>query len=98
MTVIARWSHAPEPDRTKRSHLNSPGLILDTMQPIISQLDGKRYDSKAALRRTYKQAGVIEVGNDSSVTNPKPKSRPRVDRKAVSNIVDKAFAKAGFGA
>lgn len=98
MTVIARWSHAPHPDHTKRSDLKAPGLILDTMQEVRSQLDGKVYDSKAALRRTYKQAGVVEVGNDSSVTDPKPYKRPKLDRKAVSNSVEKAFAKAGFGA
>lgn len=98
MTVVFRWSHASGPDYDKRANLATPGLILDTMQPIQSQLDGKTYDSKAALRRTYKQAGVVEIGNDSSVMNPKPPKRPKVDRKAVANTVDKAFARAGFGA
>jgi ERCC4-type nuclease len=73
-------------------------LITDTMDAVRSQLDGRLYDSKSALRKRYKQAGVVEVGNDSSITNPRPFKRPKVDRKAVNDSVDKAFARAGFGA
>jgi ERCC4-type nuclease len=73
-------------------------LNLDTMGAIRSMSDGKIYDSKSALRKQYKQAGVVEVGDDKSVTNPMPFKRPKVDRKAVSNTVDKAFAQAGLGA
>lgn len=40
------------------------GVIDDTMAPVQSMVDGKKYDSKSALRRHYRAAGVYEVGND----------------------------------
>lgn len=82
----------------KRSNLGCPMIVGDTMQPVQSMLDGKMYDSKSALRATYKAAGVVEVGNDSSVTAPKPRARPKPDRKAVKETVSKAFSRAGLGA
>jgi hypothetical protein len=82
----------------KTSHLPSPMIIGDTMEAVQSMLDGKMYESKSALRRTYKQAGVNEVGNDSSIMNPKPKKKPKPNMKAIGDSVEKAFARAGFGA
>lgn len=79
-----------------RSSLPTPMLNLDTMDPVQSQLDGKMYDSKAKLRETYKAAGVTEVGNDSSVLDPKPRPKPKVDRKAIRNSVRKAAAQVGI--
>lgn len=73
-------------------------VIGDTMDPVQSQLDGKLYDSKSQLRATYKRAGVVEVGNDSSITAPKPTPRKRVNRRDVSKSVEQALSKAGFGA
>lgn len=70
----------------------------DTMEPVQSQLDGKMYDSKAALRATYKAHGVVEVGDDSSVTNPKPRPKPKPDRKKIKAAVGKAFSQVGLGA
>ena len=61
-------------------------------------LDGKMYDSKANLRSTYRQAGVVEVGNDSSVVEPKPFVKPKPDRNAIKASVHKAFSQAGLGA
>lgn len=81
-----------------RSDLPGPMIISDTMEPVQSQLDGKFYDSKAALRSTYKAAGVVEVGNDSSVLNPKPFKRPKPKREDIKASVNKAFSKAGLGA
>jgi hypothetical protein len=80
------------------SDLPTPQFITDTMEPVQSQLDGQMYDSKAALRATYKQAGVVEVGNDSSVIDPKPAPKIKPDRKQISETVDKALSRAGFGA
>jgi hypothetical protein len=71
--------------------------MSDAMQPVQSQLDGRIYDSKSKLRRTYRDAGVVEVGNDSSVTDPKRKV-PKVDRQAIKASVSKAFSQAGLGA
>lgn len=82
----------------KRSNLKSPMIMGDSMQPVQSMLDGKMYDSKSALRATYKAAGVIEVGNDSSITDPKPRAKTKPDKKAVRATVEKAFSRAGLGA
>ena len=45
-----------------------------------------------------KAAGMVEVGNDSSVTDPKPYKRPKIKREDVKVSVDKAFSRAGLGA
>lgn len=78
----------------KRSHLAAPMLIRDSMEPVRSMLDGLPYDSKSTLRRTYREAGVIEVGNEK----PKPPPKPKPDTKAIGAAVDKALSRAGFGA
>lgn len=81
-----------------RSELPAPGVIIDTMAPVKSMLDGKMYDSKSTLRATYKAAGVTEVGNDPSFTNPKPFKKPRPSRKDIRASIDKAFSRVGLGA
>jgi hypothetical protein len=83
--------------RGQRSHLAGPQVIGDTMEPVQSMLDGKLYDSKSRLRETYRAAGVTEVGNDSSIVDPKPFKKPPVDRSAIRASVSKAFSKAGLG-
>lgn len=40
-------------------------VLRDDMPPLRSMLDGKLYDSKSALRRTYRAAGVEEIGNET---------------------------------
>jgi len=93
------WPHNCLPERVlSASDLPSPSVIADTMNPVQSMLDGKLYDSKAALRSTYKAAGMVEVGNDSSVTDPKPYKRPPPDRQKIKAAVHGAFSKAGLGA
>jgi hypothetical protein len=87
-----------KPSTQARSNLPAPMLNLDTMGAVRSMTDGRMYDSKSALRKQYKKAGVIEVGDDKSITNPKPFKRPKADHKAISNSVEKAFAQAGLGA
>lgn len=93
------WPDNCLPERNwTRSDLASPMLIRDGMDPVQSQLDGKMYESKSALRQTYKQAGVVEVGNDSSVIDPKPYRKPRPRREDINASVSKALSQAGFGA
>lgn len=93
------WPHNCMPERNlARSDIPGPMIISDTMEPVQSQLDGKFYDSKAALRSTYRAAGVVEVGNDSSVTDPKPFKRPKPKRDEIKAAVNKAFSRAGLGA
>jgi hypothetical protein len=79
----------------KRSDLPCPRLMTDIMEPVQSQLDGRMYDSKSALRATYRAAGVIEVGNDPARLRPR-KKKP-IDEKAVSDAVEKAEARVERG-
>jgi DNA mismatch repair ATPase MutS len=70
-------------------------------------LDGQMYDSKRKLRQTYRDAGVIEVGDDKSYTNPEymrrqsaseVKRRKTTQKKKIEASVGKALSRAGFGA
>lgn len=83
------------PARRHRSSLPAPMLIRDEMPPTQSMLDGKYYTSKRELRRTYKDAGVVEVGNEIGHLKPKPKPKP--DRGAIRTSVRKAMSQAGLG-
>lgn len=92
------WPHNCMPaQEAVPSDLPAPQIMSDTMDPVQSQLDGKLYDSKSQLRSSYRDAGMVEVGNDSSVSNPKRK-KPTIDRQAVKASVSKAFSQAGLGA
>lgn len=79
----------------KRSDLPCPGLASDVMEPVQSQLDGRLYDSKSALRASYRAAGVTEVGNDASRLK-RPKRRPIAD-KPIADVVEKALARVERG-
>lgn len=92
------WPHNCMPaQEAAPSHLPAPMIHSDTIEPVQSQLDGKFYDSKANLRQTYRESGVVEVGNDSSVVDPKPFQKPKSDRAAIKATVGKAFSQAGLG-
>ena len=88
----ARQIEIPPP---KRSSLPCPRLASDVMDPVQSQVDGRMYDSKSAIRAHYKQAGVIEVGNDPA--RHKPFQKPRVTRQDVKRSVEKAHARFNRG-
>lgn len=66
-------------------------VIVDTMPPVQSQVDGKMYDSKAAIRASYKAAGVIEIGNDPA--RLKPFKRPKTDKAKYVETIKKAEAR-----
>jgi hypothetical protein len=92
------WSKplAVEPrrcERGPRSSLPFPMVLSDTMEPVQSQLDGRIYDSKSAIRATYKNAGVIEVGTDSARFKKPKKKRP--DRQAIRDSIERAKARVG---
>lgn len=78
-----------------RSHLGAPRVITDVMDPVQSMLDGKMYDSKARLRRTYREAGVTEVGNDVKLERAPVKRPKRGDARAA---LERAASKVGLGA
>jgi hypothetical protein len=94
MAIIHRILHAAAPGFRKRSSHASPAVIGDSMAPLRSMLDGRHYDSKSALRATYRRAGVTEVGNDPAIH--RKIGKPRADRRAVSDAVRRAFAQAGL--
>lgn len=57
--------------RARQGELQCPMIIRDGqggINGVQSMVDGKHYDSKSAMRRHYREAGVTEVGNDPSVT------------------------------
>ena len=103
--MTKRWIQHPETGKlipahlyrrpAKRSGLAAPSVIGDTMEPTQSMLDGRHYESKSALRKTYREAGVTEVGSDAPASPP-PKTKP--DRKGVEASVSRALSQAGFGA
>jgi hypothetical protein len=76
-----------ETARPKRSHLCAPSINSDTMSETQSMLDGKVYTSKAKLRQTYREAGVVEVGNDPQRFK---RERPEPDRKVIRETIRKA--------
>lgn len=94
----------PDNHRRPDEKLSAPMVLSDSMEPVQSMLDGKMYDSKAALRATYRPSGnkegkyYTEVGNDPAITNPKPFKKPLPPRDKIKEAVGKAFSRAGLGA
>lgn len=78
-----------------RSDLPAPRIATDIMEPVQSMLDGRLYDSKSALRATYRQAGVVEIGNDPA--RNRPFERPTTPRKEIKDVVDRARARVERG-
>lgn len=74
------WPEECTPDaRVARGSFPVPMVAFDTIQGgVQSMVDGLWYESKAALRRSYRAAGVVEVGNEPIRPAPpmKPKSNP----------------------
>lgn len=99
-SAYRRIRHEP----SKRSHLPCPMVISDSFDaPVKSMADGRMYTSKAALRATYRPDGnprgiaFEEVGNDAFYCNPAPKPRPKPDRAAIKEAVQKAEAAISSG-
>lgn len=96
---LKAWPHNCLPERNwNRSDLASPMVIRDDMDPVQSMADGKTYTSKRAMRAGYRRAGVIEVGDDPSVLDPKPFVPPPVDEAGINAAVETAFSQMGYGA
>jgi hypothetical protein len=80
---------AVPPPCNARSDFPVPYMSFDRIEPVVSQADGKTYDSLSALRRTYKADGnpqgmnYIEVGNEDLTKFTPPK---RDDAKAIEAI------------
>ncbi|MDE4274755.1 hypothetical protein PXK58_08910 [Phaeobacter gallaeciensis] len=85
--------------RPTQGQLCAPMVISDGQKPIMSMTNGQIYDSKSQLRKEYRRAGVVEVGNDVQTKRAAPsrdeRERRVKDRKA---SVGRALSRAGFGA
>jgi hypothetical protein len=79
----------------KRSDLPFPMVVSDTMDPVQSQVDGKVYDSKSAIRASYRAHDVTEVGNDAARFRTKVK--PKVERSKIKATVERAKARVERG-
>lgn len=64
--------------RASQGQLAAPTVIRDGqggIRGVQSMADGRHYDSKRAMRRHYREAGMIEVGDEAPTTTaPKPKT------------------------
>lgn len=82
-----------------QGQLACPMIISDGQPHLMSMTNGKYYDSKSEMRKEYKRAGVVEVGNDVQWKRATPsrdeRERVKKERKAA---VGKALSQAGFGA
>lgn len=84
-------------------NLAAPMIMCDTMDTHLqSMADGKHYDSKAAMRHSYKDnpQGIryTEVGDDASVMTPSERKQVKPDRGDIQRSVQTAFSQAGLGA
>lgn len=79
------------PDR--RGLVAAPMVMQDGIE-VVSMVDGKTYTSKSALRRSYREQGYIEVGDQKQTPRPKPKP----DKAGIRKSLAKAFSQVGLGA
>lgn len=91
----------PDNHRRPDEVLATPSVIADTMPAIQGQHDGKMYDSKRALRASYRPSGnkegkyYVEVGNDPARHRPFKRHPP--DKKGIRTSIEKAQAKLARG-
>lgn len=79
----------------RRSLLPCPHIASDGMEPTQHMCDGKFYTSKAKFRAVTRAHGCVEVGNDPARLRPHKKPRP--DRRAIKDAVEKAVARFSRG-
>lgn len=68
-----------------------PYFICDTMEPLEHPLTGQFLTSKRQFSQITRERGYEEVGNDPNRLKPPPK--PKADRKAIKEAVQKAAAR-----
>lgn len=68
-------------------------MIGDSLPLTQSMADGSWHESKSGLRATYVNGPdrYIEVGNDPA--RLRPPEKPRVDRRAVKDTIERAVAR-----
>jgi hypothetical protein len=80
--------------KANQGELCCPNIISDGMKTVQSQVSGKYYDSKSAIRREYKETGMIEVGNDVPKTRFVHGNRPWKDPYKQAASIDKTVGTA----
>jgi hypothetical protein len=96
--VNGKWCKAEEyfiekeKARVQRSSLAGPMVFSDCIEVQNHADGGKIYTSKAALRRSYREKGYIEVGNERL----DPPARPKPDKAAIRDAAGKALNRVGF--
>lgn len=68
-----------------------PYFICDTMAPLEHPLTGQFLTSKRQFSQITRERGYEEVGNDPN--RLKPQVKPKPDRKAIKDAVQKAAAR-----
>lgn len=95
--LVPRSEAAPLVPFGPMSDLACPMTIGDSMSPVQSMADGRWYDSKSAIRRSYTAGPTkfVEVGNDPA--RLRPPERKKVSRQEVKASVEKAQARFNRG-
>ena len=88
---VAAWPDNHREPEPQRSTLAVPMFVRDDMSAVEHPHDGKEYTSKSAFRRVTRQNGYVEVGNDPQ--RFKRHSKPKPDRKAIRDSLQKAQAR-----
>lgn len=92
------WRPLPPVDkpirqRGARSGFPCPMVIRDNIDGLQSMADGRVYDSKSALRRSYTADGNPQGRDYQEIGGMEiePAGRASVDKKALRDAVDKAM-------
>jgi hypothetical protein len=85
MTVIMRISHGPKGDRLGES----PMLIRDSLDDMISPIDGKPQTSKRAYYRQLRAAGA-EINPEATVKESP--NRPEYDSSSLREEIRRSIA------
>jgi hypothetical protein len=77
--------------KANQGELCAPMVIHDSMRSLQSQVTGRYHDSKSALRREYREHGVLEVGNDVPKTKGASKAvNPDAEHRAIEAALYRA--------
>lgn len=87
--------------KASQGQLCAPMVIRDQQPATRSMTDGKIYDSKSELRKEYKRAGVVEVGNEKQSPGrdwADEKNKRKKHHEQAKAALHKAHSRMGFGA
>lgn len=76
---------------------SAPSVISDTITETKHMGTGRVFTSKAKFRAETKAIGAVEVGNDSSYLNVKPRQPIQLDRGQRRDAIRQAFYEARNG-